>query len=180
MSCDQAELPGKQFVTFDSRTDGPTVKLPYQTTYNDLTLSFFLMTGPASRSKQANNGLWVKRFFDQWMELVHPQGSGISFNGVAKPAYTLNYRDQYSTRIVVTHYGADMSPTYAAMFDTCYPIGMDNIPMTWADENIMKLSMTFAYSQWAPVAGSEQTSSNYKGAQRQRAQSTGFLSKLFG
>ena len=39
--CNQAMLPGRQFATTDYTTHGPTIKMPFQSIYDDIVLSFY-------------------------------------------------------------------------------------------------------------------------------------------
>ena len=40
LQCEAAELPGKTFQTADVKVYGPTFKVPYQTQYSDMSLTF--------------------------------------------------------------------------------------------------------------------------------------------
>ena len=54
-------LPGRTVATSDLRIYGPTEKYPYQTTYEDITLTF-ICTG----------SMVEKTLFDTWMQLINP------------------------------------------------------------------------------------------------------------
>jgi hypothetical protein len=148
--CDSAELPGRTLATFDARTYGPAKKYPYQTTYNDLNLTFICMgnrvptdstnSGAANRLLK-DTGLWEKRFFDDWMNLINPIDT-----------YNFKYKDQYSTKIRVSQY--DVVATninYEVDFLEVFPVSINQLSLNWAEDSVLRLNVTFAYSRWESV-----------------------------
>jgi hypothetical protein len=169
--CDSAEIPGKSLATFDARTYGPSLKYPYQTVYNDLTLTFICMGNSALRAgpnmpseSDGNNGLWERIFFERWMNYINPQTTNLNYH------YNLDYKDQYTGTIHIKHYDTDTeltSPEEGALragrgagvargskvtktveIQDAFPIAINPITLNWADESIMRLSVTFTYRQY--------------------------------
>lgn len=178
LQCESAELPGRTFAVRDTRTYGPSRKTPFQTTYNDLSLTFFctgnsnnlltfinrIATGFAVKGLSGivgnaiaselgdlaggflkliegqqgtdNNGMWERQFFDDWMESVQDTENG-SFN--------FNYAEDYVTNITVCHYDAQNQPTVAYKYQDAFPVSIEHQTMSWADDGILKLTVTFAY-----------------------------------
>jgi hypothetical protein len=146
--CETAELPGRTLATFDARTYGPSKKYPYQTTYEDLNLTFICMNNLPSRSGRGSQnltGLPEKRFFDNWMNVINPINT-----------YNFEYKDGYSTKISIIQYdimSTDNSPNnnavnYTVDFIEAFPISVNQLPLNWADDSILKLTVTFAYTRW--------------------------------
>lgn len=131
--CEATEFPGRAFNTIDVRHYGPTYKIPTLSSYEDITMTFI-----------CRNASMERRFFDDWMENINPSNT-----------YDFNYRDQYSTIIELfqhTDYdGGDGNSdvTYQFTLKDAYPIMVNPQPVTWADDNIQKLTVTFTYSKWS-------------------------------
>jgi hypothetical protein len=161
--CDSAEIPGKSLTTFDARTYGPSLKFPYQTVYNDLTLTFICMgnralsAGPNIPSKSDGiNGLWEREFFERWMYKINPPTTNLNYN------YNLQYKDEYTGTINITHFDTDEDKldrvrdggtkfTKTVEIQDAYPIAINPITLNWADESIMRLSVTFTYRQYIGI-----------------------------
>ena len=124
--CEVSQLPGRTFATTDRKTYGPTEKLPYITTYNDIDLTF-LLDGDMSQ----------KYFFDSWLDLVNP-----------KTTNNFNYKSDYSTSIIINQYAVDNKLTYYAELVDAYPISMNQLDLDWSSDGIHKLTVTFAYTKW--------------------------------
>jgi hypothetical protein len=69
----------------------------------------------------------------------------------------LTYRDRYATTIGIFQYdeGGDKRPwpalTYGVKLIDAYPISVNQLNLSWTDDNIHRLSVTFAYTQYEPL-----------------------------
>lgn len=143
--CEAAEFPGRGLFTVDNRYYGPNFKIPYQTTYEDLTLTFLV------RDK-----FLERQYFDGWMNAINPIDS-----------YNFNYRADYTTNIELFQLSDIGTPVrntvngvsvpsgetfvktqYAFTFEKAYPVLVNPQPVTWADDNFHRLSVTFTYTRW--------------------------------
>lgn len=128
-----AELPGRGFMNIDVRYYGPSHKLPFQTTYEDMNLSFLCRTASLERE-----------FFDNWMLAINPINS-----------FDFNYRDDYRSEIDIYQYseveGYDEMPeaTYWITVHNAYPILLNPQPVTWSDDQFQRLVVSFTYSHWS-------------------------------
>lgn len=155
--CEAAEMPGRAFMSVDARYYGPSHKLPYQTQYEDTTMTFLCRS--ESRERQ---------FFDDWMEYINPTNS-----------FDFKFRDDYSTDIEVRQLTEvegnavlegpgqisvkSMKETYRIVFRKAYPININPQPMTWADDQYLRLAVTFTYFKWTrPGLDAEPASSSNK------------------
>jgi hypothetical protein len=80
--CEAAELPGRGFMSLDVRYYGPNQKLPFQTQYEDTTMTFLC------RSES-----YERQFFDEWMESINPTNT-----------FDFNYRSDYETTIEIMQF----------------------------------------------------------------------------
>lgn len=147
--CEAAEMPGRAFMSVDARYYGPSHKLPYQTQYEDTTMTFLCR----SESRE-------RKFFDDWMEYINPTNS-----------FDFKFRDEYATDIQIrqmTEYegeydtgpnqglpqtGGTGNPkeTYRITLRKAYPVNVNPQPMTWADDQYQRLAVTFTYFKWLRV-----------------------------
>jgi hypothetical protein len=133
--CEVAEMPGRGFMNLDVRYYGPSQKLPFQTTYEDITLTFLCRSSSIER-----------QFFDDWMLVINPINT-----------FDFNYRDQYRSEITIYQF-ADYSEfededypvaSYYMTMHNAYPILLNPQPMTWADDQFQRLSVSFTYTHWS-------------------------------
>lgn len=133
--CEVAEMPGRGFMNLDVRYYGPNQKLPFQTTYEDMTLTFLCRAESIER-----------QFFDDWMLVINPIST-----------FDFNYRDDYASEITIyqfadfSEYEGDDHPiaSYYITLHNAYPILINPQPMTWADDQFQRLSVSFTYTHWS-------------------------------
>lgn len=148
--CEAAELPGRGFMNIDVRYYGPSFKMPYQTTYEDLNLTFLV------------RDLFLERqMFDDWMELINPSNN-----------YNFNYRKDYICSIDLFQMSEvetsstnnpdrpnrvsaesrdpakKVSAQYKFTFEEAWPILVNPMPVNWAEDNFNRLTVAFTYKRW--------------------------------
>lgn len=143
--CETAELPGRAFATQDYRYYGPNFKMPHQSEYTEINFSFYVR----DRMKE-------KELFDNWMAYINPKNS-----------YNFRFRNEYSTDVYVYQYSelglSEEQPdvpqaTYKTILRQAYPINVQAMPLSWAEDNIHRLQVTFAYTDWITLPESNETS----------------------
>lgn len=145
--CEAAEMPGRGFVNADVRYYGPNQKLPVKSQYEDTTMTFLC------RSES-----FERQFFDDWMESINPTNS-----------FDFNYRADYETTVEIMQYAEyaaeEAGPnqglsqtnsrypkeTYRITLFNAYPVLINPQPMTWADDQMQRLAVTFTYHKWKRV-----------------------------
>jgi hypothetical protein len=127
---DMAELPGITYSTSEVRYGGPSFKAPNIPIYSDLTLNFILSADMTERY-----------FFDFWAATIKD------------PSDLWSYFDDIVSTIEVTAYAAHEEGLriYGVKFLDVWPISVSPIQLSWQDTEIMRLSVTFAYTRWDPV-----------------------------
>jgi hypothetical protein len=130
---EMAELPGRGFMNMDVRYYGPNQKLPFQTSYEDISFTFLCRTESEERA-----------FFDDWMTIINPINS-----------FDFNYRDDYVSDIDIYQFadvsGMDGKPeaTYGMTLKNAYPILINPQPVMWNDDQIQRLVVSFTYTHWS-------------------------------
>lgn len=125
--CEVAQLPGRTFATTEQKIgSNPVEKYPYQTTYNDLDLTFIV-----------DSDMNQKVFMDAWLEYINPSYS-----------YNFKYKEDYATTITINQYDVSNKLSYSINVYDAYPISMNQLDLDWANDGYHKLTVTFAYTSW--------------------------------
>lgn len=141
--CESAELPGRGFMNIDLTYHGPKFKVPYMTEYQETSMTFLCRTKSFERE-----------FFDDWMEIINPTNT-----------FDFEYKDNYKAEIHMfqmsdtpavttneqrenTTSTTEPSAQYAWTLHDAFPILINPQPVTWADDNFQRLSVSFTFSKW--------------------------------
>jgi hypothetical protein len=129
--CESAELPGRAFETQEVRTYGSTYRRPFMTSYADVTLTF-VCTGDMKE----------KDFFDSWMQYINPSDF-----------YDFEYATNYMAYVDIFQYSSagegpnTLVPTYQMRMFDAYPVTINPMPTSWADDGVHRLQVQFTASQ---------------------------------
>lgn len=132
--CEVTDMPGRGFQAVDLRYYGPSFKMPYQSSYEDINMTFLCRAESFERE-----------FFDDWMEMINPVNN-----------FDFNYRDDYRANIQLFQFSdietfsgsGDPTPQYAFEIFDAFPVLVNPQPVTWADEQFMRLGVTLTYRWW--------------------------------
>jgi hypothetical protein len=133
LQCESAELPGKTFQTADVKIYGPTFKVPYQTQYSDMSLTFL-----------CTNEFYERKLFDRWMECIHPTDT----NNLRFPK---GQNSRYLTNIKIIQYDDFIKQIYAVELIDAFPIGVAPMTLNWAEDGFHRLSVQFGYQRFRTV-----------------------------
>jgi hypothetical protein len=127
LRCESAVLPGRTLATSDLRIYGPSEKFPYQSTYEDVSLTF-IVTG----------SMIEKTLFDNWLNQINPQNS-----------WNFNFKSDYVTDISITQYDQADNEIHIVNLVEAFPISVNQLDLDWgSDAPYHKLTVTFAYTYW--------------------------------
>ena len=122
-------------MTAEAKVYGPTFKVPYQTNYNEITLTFL-----------STNDFWERKLFDRWIEAIHPSDT----NNMRYPKDDAN-KTRYMTPIKIIQYDEFIKQIYAVELIDAYPIGISAQPLSWSEDNFHRLSVQFAYQRYRVI-----------------------------
>ena len=125
--CENAELPGKSFLTHDARVYGPTYKVPYMAQYSEMNLTFL-----------CTNQFQERALFERWMEAIVP----IDTNN---PRFPKSDKSRYMTNIRVIKYDDTAKEVFIVELQDAFPIGMSPQQMSWQDDGFLRLTVQFSY-----------------------------------
>jgi hypothetical protein len=124
--CESTDLPGRAIATTTQKIYGPEEKFPYQTTYNDINLTFI-----------CTDKMEEKNFFDAWLEYINPS---VTFN--------FKYKEKYAVNVRINQYDVRNKVSYSVDLVEAFPIGINEMPLDWSSDGYHKLTVTFAYTKW--------------------------------
>ncbi len=124
--CESTDLPGRAIATTTQKIYGPEEKFPYQTTYNDISLTFI-----------CTDKMEEKNFFDAWLEYINPS---VTFN--------FKYKEKYAVNLRINQYDVRNRVSYSVDLVEAFPIGINEMPLDWSSDGYHKLTVTFAYTKW--------------------------------
>ena len=135
---DACELPGRTISTAEYRIYGPIRKIAYASTYTDTTIGFL-----------CSADLKEKRYFEEWQDIImhHSATKGMSAKHT-KGRYETGYYEDYVRTIEIRQYDESGTKQSTHYLDEAYPIGIAPISMGWANSDLIRLQVTFAYHDY--------------------------------
>jgi hypothetical protein len=134
LRCESAELPGRQLVTQDVKIYGPVYKVPYQSLYQDIILTFL-----------ENDTLGIRTLFELWMDRIFDSSTNI-----------LSYPNRYRVDMQVTQYDVVSSAENSTGLDevatwnlfNAFPLSINQMPLSWTEDGFHRTTVTFAYEYY--------------------------------
>lgn len=129
--CEKAELPGRSLATVDDAVGGgPALKLPYDVTYNDITLSII-----------CSDDMIEREFFEHWMDRII--GAGGKTN-----AGLVSYYSDYAlgVSLIVDQLNEQNQILFRYTLKDIYPTALTPMNATWEETNTyQRFGVTLAY-----------------------------------
>ena len=126
LRCENAELPGRTLATAQQKIYGPEESFPYQSTFNDITLSFIV-----------GDDMYEKKFFDSWLEWINPSLT-----------YNFQYKVNYAIQMTIDQYDLQNKISYSVTLKDAFPTAINAMDLDWSSDAYHKLTVSFAYTSW--------------------------------
>ena len=125
--CETAVLPGRNLSTADLRIYGPTEKYPYQSTYDDISLTFICTDSMAE-----------KTFFNSWMDIINPTNT-----------WNFKFKKEYVTDININQYDNVGNVSHTVRIIDAFPLSVNQLDLDWSNgDTYHKLTVSLAYTYW--------------------------------
>ncbi len=131
--CEVAELPGRTIATTDDMSFGPTAKLAYDVTYNDINLQII-----------ASEDMKERKLFEDWIDrIVTPT----SKNSNEFKGGLIKYYDDYAKGIFRIHQLNDKGKVLAKYtLYNAYPIQLSPMNLSWGEtDTYQRFAVTLSY-----------------------------------
>ena len=146
--CEKAEFPGRSIATSDDTGGGgPALKLPYDVTYNDISIS--VICSPDMKERL---------FFESWIDSIVGRAG---LTATVPTGGLVSYFDDYARGITLTVSQLDEAGNTLIEYkmNDVYPITISPMNATWEEVNsYQRFGVTFFYRYYSfskPLAGIE-------------------------
>jgi len=126
MLCTSANIPGRSFSTDEIQMHKQAVKMVYGFIDEDIEMTFLL-----------TNDMYMKKMFDDWSQAI-----------INDQTYTLSYKNEYTTDVVIQQLNMDNKVVYGAKLENAYPITISPIEYSNDSEDIGSFTVTFSYDKY--------------------------------
>jgi hypothetical protein len=133
LQCEAAELPGRTLLTQEAKIYGPTFKVPYQTQYTDMNLTFL-----------CTNEFYERKLFERWIESIMPSDTN-------NLRYARGEKSRYLTNIKIIQYDEFIRQIYAVELIDAFPIGVAPQTLSWSEDNFHRMTVQFAYQKYKVI-----------------------------
>jgi hypothetical protein len=131
--CEAVEFPGRGFDVTEIRYWGPKQVFPNNVMYGSgINMQFICRQDSTERA-----------LFDDWQDIINPVNN-----------FTFEYPDNYYADIYIFQLSEVGGPsgepvgTYGWTLRKCWPTLVNPQQVTWADQDILRLQVSFAYKYW--------------------------------
>jgi hypothetical protein len=125
--CEAAEFPGKGLKTTEINHYGPAFQIPYQISFEPIDLNFI-----------CRDYMTERLAFDEWMHYISPYNN-----------YDFAFPEDYEGEVHIYQVTQNNRSFYKFILQRAYPVMVSKQPVTWIEQEIQRLSVTFVYNQWA-------------------------------
>lgn len=146
--CEATELPGRQLVSNDSRTYGPTYKTPYQSLYQEITLNFL-----------ETSTLLIRDFFETWMSnIFNPSDNTLYYPTYYRCDASLRQYDvsdgsrPKSVKEPETPQASLKTIAIWKMFNA-FPTAVNQMPVAWSEDGLHRTTVTLAFEWYVLLTG---------------------------
>lgn len=130
LQCEAAELPGRTLATADAKIYGPTFKVPYQSQYADMNLTFL-----------STNDFFERKLFDRWIEAIHPSDTN-------NLRYPKGDKSRYMCNVKIIQYDEFIKKIFVVELLDAFPVGIAPQTLNWSEDTFHRLSVQFAYQRY--------------------------------
>lgn len=125
--CSQAQLPGMNISTSQSRTFGEVREIPYERLFDNVSLTFYV-----------DSEMKIKAFWDKWI------------NSIQDPTTrTFNFYKNYISDVTIQVQNKYDASTYEVQLFECYPKAVSPIQLAYDQKDQMQLNVSLNYRYWS-------------------------------
>jgi hypothetical protein len=146
---DAVEIPGRSLMTAEHKFSnyGPINKVPYGgQVYGDVTLTVTM-----------SQDMREKEYFEIWQDKITNTGAfedgflSSRFEKYVASKFNTNYFDSYIGVVTIRQYGSNGELHSIHTLQEAYPIIISPISMSWGQDDIAKINVTFAYRNYKAI-----------------------------
>lgn len=156
---DSCELPGRSLMTAEHKFTnyGPLNKVPYGgQVYTDSSMTIIL-----------SEDMREKEYFEYWQNKIVNTGAFEQTNrdGAVMSKFNTKYFINYTGTVTLRQYGSAGDLRSIHILNEAYPIIINPITMSWAQDDVARLNVTFVYRNYRCVFNKQdQSGQGFKGS----------------
>lgn len=129
------DIPGRSISSVEHKFQnyGPINKVAYGSIYGDVTVQFIM-----------SQDMREKEYFEIWQDKM--VGTGAFADG--QPQFNTKYFDNYAGTVEIRQYGSHGNLHSIHTLNEAYPLIINPITMSWAEDGAARLGVTFAYRNY--------------------------------
>lgn len=131
-------LPSRTINTSDYFYYGLPYRIGYSSSFADVNIGIYL-----------SEDLKERDYFEDWVDIII--GNYRSSNSLSPESYNIGYYDDYVGTLIVQNYTDDGQIYHDLEIIQCYPTAIGEIAMDWADNNPLRLDVTFAFHHYKRI-----------------------------
>lgn len=140
--CQSVTLPGRNISTFEHQDYKQLNKFPYTFIDDDVTISFLL-----------TNDYYMRKMFDNWMS-----------NIFSAEDYIVGYKKNYAVDLIIQQLDQKNTPVYGTKLEKAFPTAIESTELSQEGQDVIKMSVTFAYDKFVPEGPLSSTGSGIRAA----------------
>ncbi len=139
VKCHTATFPARSIQTLQFRSNSVQFNIPYMTSYEPITLTFY-----------ADGNMDSREYFELWQSCIMNFGNN-----------TTNFYNEYISDVklyIQNDFGAD---TYGIILYECYPVNIAMVDMSYSASNMpLNIMITLQYKSWLPLSNTNHNNFN--------------------
>lgn len=124
--CESVALPSRSISSSEVMLDKQSNKYPNTIIDGEIDMTWVL-----------TNDYYMKTMFDGWLSSI-----------IDMDTYTLGYKNDYSTDVIIQQLNIDNIPIYGVKLEKAYPITVNQIDLNQSENEISKLTVAWAYDKY--------------------------------
>lgn len=133
LQCESAELTGKALQSHDQKIYGPTFKVPYQTSYQEITLTFL-----------CTNEFYERQFFESWIRSIMSTTTN-NLRFAKEPG------SGYLTDILILQYNEAGQKIMEMKLYDAFPISIGSQALAWTEDGFHRLPVQFTFIRYETI-----------------------------
>ena len=124
--CESVSIPSRELSSVEFMADKQTNKFPNTLIDGEIEMTWIL-----------TQDYYMKTLFDGWLSSI-----------IDMDTYTLGYKNDYSTDVLIQQLNVDNIPIYGVKLEKAYPLSVSAVELNQSENEISKITVTWAYDKY--------------------------------
>ncbi len=139
VKCNMATFPGRSLQTIDFKSNSVNFKMPWSTSYQPISLSFY-----------ADGNLDSREYFELWQSCVMNFGNN-----------TMNFYNEYVSDVKLYLQNDSGADAYGIILYEAYPVNIGLMDISYGNSStVLNVMISLSFKSWLPLSNSNSTAYN--------------------